>query len=62
MGGSEAEMKDTLMQILKDLLDDHNIALYILCILALTTPALRELIAGGILGYWTKSTKEKQNV
>jgi hypothetical protein len=51
-------MKETLLAVLQDLLDDHNIALYVLFIIAVLTPELRELIAGGILGYWTKTTKE----
>jgi len=47
-------MKETILGIVKDLLDDRNIILYLLFILAIITPELRELIAGGVLGYWTK--------
>lgn len=48
---------ESILKILQDLLDDHNVALYALVTLAIIQPELRELIAGGILGYWTKSTK-----
>jgi hypothetical protein len=47
-----------ILDIVRDLLDDHNVALYVLLILAIIQPDIRELIAGGILGYWTKATKE----
>ena len=50
-------MGQQIIELLKDLLDDHNVTLYMLFVLALVTPELRELIAGGILGYWTKSIK-----
>lgn len=53
-------MKEEILKIISDLLDDHNVALYALLLLAILTPDLRELIAGGILGYWTKSIKENK--
>lgn len=52
-------MKETLTDIMKDLLDDRNVILYFLFILAIATPDLRELVVGGVLGYWTKEKVEK---
>lgn len=46
-----------MKEILIDLLDDRNIILYALMLLAIIQPDIRELIAGGLLGYWTKEAK-----
>jgi hypothetical protein len=48
------DMTQQIMDIVKDLLDDRNIILYVLFVLALYYPDLAEIIAGGILGYWAK--------
>jgi hypothetical protein len=44
-------------EILKDLLDDHNVILYCLFILALVYPTEAKTIVAGVLGYWAKSSK-----
>jgi hypothetical protein len=52
-------MKEAIIGIVKDLLDDRNVILYFLFILAMATPELRELVVGGVLGYWTKEKVDK---
>lgn len=51
-------MKERLTDILAGLLDDNNVALYLAFALAVLSPELRELVAGGILGWITKSAKD----
>jgi len=51
-------MKDKLMTILQDLLDDHNVILYALVLLAVIYPEQAEIIVGAIAGFWTAKRME----
>jgi hemerythrin-like domain-containing protein len=42
------------MEIIKDLLDDHNVILYALFILACIYPGEAKPIIAGMLGFWAK--------
>ena len=48
-----------MMDIIKDLLDDRNVILYVLFILALVYPSQAEIVVGGVLGYWARDKVEK---
>jgi hypothetical protein len=47
-------MAEKWMNIITDLLDDHNMILYVLFALACIYPEQQELISGGILGFWVR--------
>ena len=51
------EIAAKLMALIDDLLDEENLAFYALVMMLIMEPSLRELITGGILGYWTKRVK-----
>ena len=53
-------MKDSIISIVADLLDDRNFVLYALIALAIMTPELREIVATGLLVWWRgEGVKEK---
>lgn len=52
-------MKEKLVEILADLLDDHNMVLYALILLALYDQTEIKTVIAGMLGYWAKSNAMK---
>ena len=47
-------MKEKFMELIADLFDDHNMILYVIALIAILEPALREYALVGILAYWAK--------
>ena len=52
-------MQEKWMNIITDLLDDHNVILYALLSLAFLYPEQAELVTGGILGFWVRDKTAK---